>query len=131
MLQRYNAKIAGRINMKIKPINKMQNILDKTIKVAKFSWRHFFVISLLVLLVIAFIDAPAINWKVFANYLSAAIALDWIKTKIRFSKSDNSHYHQAVTDSFRKHSEWATNPAKIGSPANHLYNLGYNPGKYH
>jgi hypothetical protein len=129
VLQRYNARMAER--MKIKPINKMQKALNQIIKISKFVWRHFFVMCVFILLLIAFVSYPEIDWQMFGVELIIAIFLDWLKTKDRASNTNNSRYHQVVADSFRKHSEWANNPAKIGSPANHLYNLGYNPGKHH
>lgn len=123
--------MAKEINMKNKSIHKMQNVLDKTIKVVKFAWRHFFVILTLVAMIFL-VKLSSANWFNITISIAFAVSLDWLKTKIKFSSINNSqsHYHQAVTDSFRKHYEWATNPAKIGSPANHIYNLGYNPGKY-
>jgi hypothetical protein len=119
------------VNMQIKSIHKMQDAFNKAIKLVKFAWRHFFVLNLLHCLAIAFIEAPSVNWGVFIGYLAVAVTLDWLKAKIKFSNSNHFDHYQAAIDSSRQYNEWATNPAKIGSPAHHIYNLGYNPGKYY
>lgn len=75
--------------MQIKTVHQLQNILDKTTKVVKFAWRHFFVLNLFHCLFIAFVEAPTVNWGVFATYLFIAIFLDWLKTKIKLRNAGN------------------------------------------
>jgi len=125
--------------MQIKTIHKWQYSLDTSKKVVKFVWRHVLTIGVFALLFAAFVMYQAINWPMFSVELIIAIALD--KFKMSFKSTNNFHNcakEQMFESSCRNmdssrfgSSAWATNPAMAGSPANHLYNLGYNTTNYY
>lgn len=119
--------------MQIKTVHQLQNVFDKTTKVVKFAWRHFFVLNLLHCLFIAFIEAPSVNWDVFATYLFIATFLDWLKTKIKFSANHATNVDKLANakklSKPRFYSGYGTQYV-VGSPA-YISSIGDSFKKYH
>jgi hypothetical protein len=118
--------------MKIASARKLQYPLDNLIKVLKFVWRHVFTLSAVGMIIYGIYQGktPIISGTFIV--LGAATLIDWFKMKLKFSSRNNNSRGQMFESARRNmdssrfgSSAWATNPAMAGSPANHLYNLGY------
>jgi hypothetical protein len=80
---------------------------------------------------------PAINWPMFFTEFVIALGLDKLKMSFKLANSRSSSSDQMfrcaqedLNSSSFGSSAWAMNPMQLGSPANHLYNLGYMTTKY-
>jgi hypothetical protein len=106
-----------------------KNLWHTTKKVARFTWRYFFTIILLVMAVDFILEATSVNYLNMLGTFAIAAFIDWLKC-LKGKGSNNSHeqmlaYARSENDSCNVGSAaWRANPMAIGSPANHLYNLG-------
>jgi hypothetical protein len=123
--------------MQISTVRKFQRILDNSIKVLKFVWRHAFVLASFAITIQGICEGkiPIIEGE--AIIFAVAVFIDWFKIQFQFSQ-DNSSSCEQMFESARRNrdsnrfgsSAWATNPVMAGSPANHLSNLGYTTTNY-
>lgn len=124
--------------MQISTIHKLQHALDTSKKVIKFVWRHAFVLADFFIIIQGICEGKKPILEGVLLMLAIAFLLDWIKMKIKFSGGAYNLAQEQMFESARRNmdsssfgsSAWATNPAMAGSPANHLYNLGYNSTNY-
>lgn len=116
--------------MQITTIHKIQHVLDNSLKVLKFVWRHVLTLIVFGMMLFATIVVGKISWINCGYFYIGAILLDWLKMKFKSTGTNNAHEqmfesaHRSMDSSRFGSSAWATNPGMIGSPANHLYNLG-------
>ncbi|MFN6414731.1 MAG: hypothetical protein ACK4V2_03040 [Pseudomonadota bacterium] len=117
-------------DMQVKTVHKWQNVLDNSIKSVRFLWRHAIILGMLGMM-INVIDLHTANWRNILISLVIAGLVDFFKMKIKIKFSDR--YPNTITAQMiqnqKRYNDWSTNPGMAGSPANHLYNLGY-PNKY-
>jgi hypothetical protein len=124
--------------MQISTVHKFQHILDTSMKVLKFIWRHVLTLSAVGMIAYGVYHGktPVISGTSFVFGIAAFI--DWFKMQFKFSTGSNNDAREQMFESARRNmdssrfgsSAWATNPAMAGSPANHLYNLGYTATNY-
>ncbi len=132
-------KKEDKYTMQISTVHKFQKSLDGALKVLKFIWRHAFVLIVLGMM-LSTVSIETANWKNIFLTISVAVLVDFLKLKIKISKThsgfNNAHdqmfeYARRSRDSSNfGSSAWATNPAMAGSPANSLNNLGSTIPKY-
>ena len=116
--------------MQVKTVQKWQKVIDNSIKTLRFFWRHACVLVMLGMMV-NIVSLQTANWRNILISLVIAGLVDFFKMKIKVNFTNQ--YHSTITEqmlkSQKKYNDWSTNLGMAGSPANHLYNLGY-PNKY-
>lgn len=98
--------------MQIKHIHKMQTVLDKTIKVAKFAWRHAFVLIVFGMLIAAFVMYQSVDWEIFFIELLIAIGIDKSRAAPFMQRhKNNEDIFKRARDSFNSSDPY--NPGSI------------------
>ena len=124
--------------MQIKTVHKWQNALDTSMKVLKFVWRHLLVLGSFAITIQVICEGHIPSLKGEIICFTIAFSFDWLKMQFKATRSKGNLAQEQMFESARKNmdssrfgsSAWATNPAMAGSPANHLYNLGYTNNYY-
>jgi hypothetical protein len=123
--------------MQIAVAHKIQHSLSSGLKILKFIWRYIFVFVSFGITIQGIYEGKTPIIEGEAIILVIAVFIDWLKMQFKFSSNHSSSRDQMFEsannnmDSSRfGSSAWATNPMMAGSPANHLYNLGYMTTKY-
>lgn len=94
----------------------IQNIWDKTKKVAKFVGRHFFTLVILFLSIGILIFA-SLNWKNALIYLGIAIAIDWMKQFGKCTLNGRLHHSHSNSHAISRRTLDDENPYILGTSA--------------
>ncbi len=118
------------------------NVIDKEHlkKFGKFIWRHLLTLTLSYFVFEAISHGTIkVNISGAFEFYFFSVLIDWIKVKIKFNGNGSYDSHEKMMNYSRRENDWShtgssawmSNPGMVGSPANHLYNLGYNSGSTH
>ena len=109
--------------MKTSIIHPFKKALRTVLTCLKFTWRHFFTLNVLGLILTALFQG-GVNWENAFYYSLGAVLLDWFKKDMK-PGLNFTYYDRMKND----HSNFgwlkrSMDPCRIGSPARHLRDLG-------
>ena len=78
-------------------IHKIQHVLDTSVKVLKFVWRHALTLTLVGMMLFAAIVIGKIAWKNCFYLFIGATFIDWFKMKWKLSVGSNNYQVSSIT----------------------------------